>query len=69
MCVYHHYLSYWNVYHAFILSLNKQIDRNNASAARLQGFEEDLHLQDRQFDTLLSILYIGYILMQVPSYV
>ncbi|VDC02652.1 unnamed protein product [Peniophora sp. CBMAI 1063] len=43
------------------------IDRNNASAARLQGFEEDLHLQGRQFDTLLSILYVGYILMQVPS--
>ena len=67
MCVYHHYLSYLNVYRAFIIPLNKQIDRNNASAARLQGFEEDLHLQDRQFDTLLSILYIGYILMQVPS--
>ncbi|PCH41493.1 MFS general substrate transporter [Wolfiporia cocos MD-104 SS10] len=43
------------------------IDRNNASAARLRGFEEDLHLKGQQFDTLLSILYVGYILMQVPS--
>ncbi|KAH9483064.1 MFS-type transporter cnsO [Psilocybe cubensis] len=44
------------------------VDRNNAAAARLRGFEEDLHLEGTQFATLLSILYIGYILMQVPSY-
>ncbi|KAG8936933.1 hypothetical protein FRC02_010023 [Tulasnella sp. 418] len=43
------------------------IDRNNAAAARLRGFEEDLHLRGNQFATLLSILYVGYILMQVPS--
>ncbi|WWD20838.1 hypothetical protein CI109_105315 [Kwoniella shandongensis] len=43
------------------------IDRNNAAAARLQGFEEDLHLTGNQFPTLLSILYVGYILFQVPS--
>lgn len=46
-----------------------QIDRNNASAARLRGFEADLHLKGEEFNTLLSILYVGYILMQVPSYV
>ncbi|OAX41332.1 MFS general substrate transporter [Rhizopogon vinicolor AM-OR11-026] len=43
------------------------IDRNNAAAARLRGFEEDLHLEGQQFNTILSILYIGYTLMQVPS--
>ncbi|KZT72529.1 sugar transporter, partial [Daedalea quercina L-15889] len=43
------------------------IDRNNASAARLRGFEDDLHLKGEQFNTLLSILYVGYILMQIPS--
>lgn len=37
------------------------------SAARLHGFEADLHLKGQQFATLLSILYVGYILMQVPS--
>ena len=37
------------------------------SAARLRGFEEDLNLQGQQFNTLLSILYVGYILMQIPS--
>lgn len=43
------------------------IDRNNASAARLRGFEEDLNLQGTQFATILSVLYIGYIIMQIPS--
>ncbi len=44
-----------------------QIDRNNASAARLRGFERDLKLEGTQFATILSILYVGYILMQLPS--
>ncbi|KAG9100237.1 hypothetical protein FRC06_004377 [Ceratobasidium sp. 370] len=43
------------------------IDRNNAAAARLRGFEEDLGLTGQEFPTLLSILYVGYILMQIPS--
>ncbi|KAF8604467.1 MFS general substrate transporter [Ceratobasidium sp. AG-I] len=50
----------------FIYILN-YIDRNNAAAARLRGFEEDLGLSGQQFPTLLSILYVGYILMQIPS--
>ncbi|KAG8688454.1 actin [Ceratobasidium sp. 423] len=50
----------------FIYILN-YIDRNNAAAARLRGFEEDLGLTGQQFPTLLSILYVGYILMQIPS--
>ncbi|KAH9179609.1 MFS general substrate transporter [Lactarius sanguifluus] len=37
------------------------------SAARLKGFEADLHLKGQQFNTILSILYVGYILMQIPS--
>ncbi len=37
------------------------------SAARVHGFEEDLHLQGQEFATLLSILYVGYIIMQIPS--
>ncbi|GJE84984.1 MFS general substrate transporter [Phanerochaete sordida] len=43
------------------------IDRNNAGAARLRGFEEDLGLKGQQFATVLSILYVGYISMQIPS--
>ncbi|KAF7332162.1 MFS general substrate transporter [Mycena kentingensis (nom. inval.)] len=43
------------------------IDRNNASAARLRGFERDLGLTGTQFASLLSILYVGYLVMQIPS--
>ncbi|KAF7313298.1 Beta-mannosidase B [Mycena chlorophos] len=43
------------------------IDRNNASAARLNGFERDLHLTDNQFARVLAILYVGYLVMQIPS--
>ncbi|KAF8515448.1 MFS general substrate transporter [Gautieria morchelliformis] len=43
------------------------VDRNNAAAARLRGFEKDLHLKGQEFATLLSILYVGYTIMQIPS--
>lgn len=36
-------------------------------AARLRGFQTDLKLKGQEFNTLLSILYVGYILMQIPS--
>ncbi|TDL18489.1 sugar transporter [Rickenella mellea] len=50
-----------------IIYILNYIDRNNAAAARLRGFEKDLNLKGTEFSTLLSILYVGYILMQVPS--
>ncbi|TDL29518.1 sugar transporter [Rickenella mellea] len=50
-----------------IIYILNYIDRNNAAAARLRGFEEDLRLKGKEFDSILSILYVGYIIMQVPS--
>ncbi|KAK2466178.1 hypothetical protein APHAL10511_001820 [Amanita phalloides] len=43
------------------------IDRNNVAAARLRGFERDLMLEGNQFASILSIMYIGYLIMQIPS--
>jgi fucose permease len=43
------------------------LDRNNIAAARLRGLQEDLNLSNTEYSTCLSILYVGYILMQVPS--
>lgn len=43
------------------------LDRNNIGAARLKGLQTDLKLNATQYATCLSILYAGYILMQVPS--
>ncbi|KIM96487.1 hypothetical protein OIDMADRAFT_33131 [Oidiodendron maius Zn] len=43
------------------------LDRNNIAAARLAGLEKDLHLHGNQFQVSVSILFVGYLLMQVPS--
>lgn len=41
--------------------------RNNYASARLQGLEADLHMTDQQYQIGLSTLFIGYVLMQIPS--
>lgn len=50
-----------------LIYIMNYLDRNNISAARLKGLQSDLNLTDTQYSTCLSILYVGYILMQVPS--
>ncbi|KAI4716257.1 MFS general substrate transporter [Aureobasidium sp. EXF-10727] len=50
-----------------LIYIMNYLDRNNMAAARLKGLQEDLKLSDTQYATCLSILYVGYILMQVPS--
>jgi len=50
-----------------LVYLMNYIDRNNYAAARIQGLEAELNLTDAQYQTGLSILFVGYVLMQVPS--
>jgi MFS family permease len=50
-----------------LIYIMNYLDRNNMAAARLKGLQEDLNLSYNQYATCLSILYVGYILMQVPS--
>lgn len=50
-----------------LIYIMNYLDRNNIAAARLKGLQDDLSLDDTQYATCLSILYVGYILMQVPS--
>ncbi|GAM41942.1 tartrate transporter [Talaromyces pinophilus] len=50
-----------------LIYIMNYLDRNNMSAARLKGLQKDLNLTNTQYATCLSILYVGYILMQVPS--
>ncbi|KAK3984710.1 MFS-type transporter-like protein 38 [Cladorrhinum sp. PSN332] len=50
-----------------LIYIMNYLDRNNIAAARLKGLQTDLNLSDTQYSTCLSILYVGYILMQVPS--
>lgn len=50
-----------------LLYVLNYLDRNSITAARDNGLTDDLNLTDRQYETCLSILYIGYILLQIPS--
>lgn len=50
-----------------LIYIMNYLDRNNIAAARLKGLQEDLDLNYSEYATCLSILYVGYILMQVPS--
>ncbi|TGJ88376.1 hypothetical protein E0Z10_g273 [Xylaria hypoxylon] len=43
------------------------LDRNNLSQARLDTLEEDLGMKGTDFNLATSILFVGYILMQLPS--
>ena len=50
-----------------LIYIMNYLDRNNIASARLKGLQTDLNLDNTQYATCLSILYVGYILMQVPS--
>lgn len=50
-----------------LIYIMNYLDRNNIAAARLKGLQKDLSLDNSEYATCLSILYVGYILMQVPS--
>ncbi|EIM85213.1 MFS general substrate transporter [Stereum hirsutum FP-91666 SS1] len=50
-----------------ILFILNFIVRGNLSNARLKGLQTDLSLTDTQYASALSILFAGYITMQVPS--
>ncbi|KAK6539869.1 hypothetical protein TWF694_008708 [Orbilia ellipsospora] len=43
------------------------LDRNNIPAAQVAGMGAELGLSTTQYNTAVSILFVGYILMQVPS--
>ncbi|KAI2729631.1 hypothetical protein CBS147333_1797 [Penicillium roqueforti] len=43
------------------------LDRNNLSQARLGTLEEDLDMEGTDYNLATSILFIGYLLMQLPS--
>jgi len=50
-----------------IMYILNYLDRQNIASARLANIEEDLNLSEVDYKTSVSILFAGYILMQVPS--
>ncbi|KAI0005200.1 major facilitator superfamily transporter [Xylariaceae sp. FL0662B] len=43
------------------------VDRNAIAQARLNDLEDDLNMSGYEFNTTVSILFVGYVLMQIPS--
>lgn len=50
----------------FMYFLN-YVDRGALSQAKLNSLESDLNMHGEDFNTAVSILVIGYVLMQIPS--
>jgi sugar phosphate permease len=55
-----------------IMYIMNYLDRNNIAAARIagpdgKGLQDELAMTDTQWQLCVSILFVGYILMQVPS--
>jgi MFS family permease len=50
-----------------LLYILNYLDRNSISTARDNGLERDLGLKGQEYQTALSILYVGYITFQIPS--
>ncbi|RWA09238.1 hypothetical protein EKO27_g5856 [Xylaria grammica] len=60
-------LDYMVVPTVSILYLFCFIDRTNVGNARLAGFERDLGLVGYDYNTVLSIFYISYIIFEIPA--
>lgn len=52
---------------AVIFYFLSYLDRTNIGNARISGLEKDLNISEKQFKLSLTILFIPYILMDIPS--
>ncbi|OAA57589.1 MFS transporter [Niveomyces insectorum RCEF 264] len=43
------------------------LDRNNIAAAKVAGLSTSLHLTSAQYSTAVAILFVSYVLAQIPS--
>ncbi|KAK9364403.1 major facilitator superfamily domain-containing protein [Lipomyces kononenkoae] len=50
-----------------IMYILNYLDRNNIAAAKLGTMVQDLQLTSTQYSTCVSILFVSYICMQIPS--
>ncbi|KAJ0135897.1 High-affinity nicotinic acid transporter [Colletotrichum tanaceti] len=50
-----------------IMYVLNYLDRQNIASAKLANITTDLDLSEVEYQTTVSILFVGYILMQVPS--
>ncbi|KAG5652132.1 hypothetical protein H0H81_006208 [Sphagnurus paluster] len=50
-----------------VIYIMNYIDRNGITTARLKGLQEDLHITDLQYATVIAILFVSYAPAQIPS--
>jgi MFS family permease len=60
-------LDTWIMPTLWIMYWLNYLDRNAIALARLNDLEEDLNLTSTQYQTCVSILFVGYLLGQIPS--
>jgi sugar phosphate permease len=51
----------------WVMYILNYVDRTNIGNAKIAGMSEDLHLDDSRYAVCLSIFFIGYLVMEVPS--
>lgn len=51
----------------WLMYLLSYMDRTNIANAKIGGMEEDLHLDSNRYSIALTVFFIGYVLMEVPS--
>ncbi|KAI9301884.1 major facilitator superfamily domain-containing protein [Cunninghamella echinulata] len=50
-----------------LMYLFSSLDRSSLGNAVLDNFEEDVHITHDQFNTCITIFYVGFLLFQIPS--
>ncbi|EAU32489.1 hypothetical protein ATEG_07105 [Aspergillus terreus NIH2624] len=60
-------LDLWIMPTLWVMYWLNYLDRNAIALARLNDLEEDLNLSSSQYQTCVSILFVGYLLGQIPS--
>lgn len=51
----------------FCLYFLNKLDQNAIANAKLNHLQKDLNLKGTEYNTCISILYVGYLFMQIPS--
>ncbi|RFU29531.1 hypothetical protein B7463_g6805, partial [Scytalidium lignicola] len=51
----------------FLMIVLNYLDRNALANARVQGIEKSIGLKGNEFNTAISVLFAGYIALQIPS--
>ncbi|KAH8891484.1 MFS general substrate transporter [Thozetella sp. PMI_491] len=51
----------------WVIFILNYLDRNNIAAAKVAGIDKSLGLSSTQYATSVAILFVGYVVMQLPS--